>query len=88
MALPAAWAFFQFCRVHSWSEAKKVKSIFSNCSERTLCMNDTSSPTDSSLPRDSLSSSSLISSEGKLRSPRTSATSFPLSVPAPTMASR
>src|SRR2546423_1097787 len=75
-------------RVQSGSDAKKAKSILSNCSVRTLWMKVISSFRVSSCPRDSSSSNSLISSDGKLRSLSTSATSFPLSVPAPTIARR
>ena len=88
MALPALRAVFQFLRVDSGSEAKKVKSIFWNCSVRTFWMNVTSPATASSFPSDSSSSNNLTSIDGKLRSLSTSATSLPLSVPAPTMARR
>ena len=55
---------------------------------RTLWMNVISSPMVSSWPRASSSSSNFTSTAGKLRSLRTSATSFPFSEAAPTMATR
>ena len=88
IALPALPAAFQFLRVLSGSEAKKVKSTRSNCSARTLWMKVTSSFRDSSCPSASSSSRSFTSNEGKLRSPRSSASSFPLRLPAPTIARR
>src|ERR1035441_3461938 len=88
MALPASRASFQFLRVLSSSEAKKVKSTFSNCSARTRWIKLISSPMASSWPMDSSSSSRRISAAGKLRSFSISATSFPLSEAAPTTAAR
>ena len=70
------------------SDAKKAKSTRSNCSERMLWIKFISSPTASSRPSDSSSSSRRTSTAGKFRSRRISATSFPRSEAAPTMATR
>src|SRR6516162_6961914 len=88
MALPALRASFQLARVNLSSEAKKVKSTFLSCSGVTGCTMATSSWTRSSCPSDSSSSSNRISTAGKLRSSRTSFSSFPFSVAAPTIATR
>jgi hypothetical protein len=88
MVLPASRAVFQFRWALALSAAKNVKSTLSNCSALTLWMKLISSPMASSWPSDSSSSSSRTSTAGKFRSLSISATSFPLSEAAPTMAIR